>query len=65
MVPWAGSMAYTDNLEEGVWVLISQQKWENVKRLLISLRAMLEESMWVDHNVLEKVRGFLIYVYRT
>jgi hypothetical protein len=57
-------MAYTDNPEEGVRVLISHNKWDTVKRLLQSLRTKLEESLWVDHNELEKTWGFLIYVSR-
>jgi hypothetical protein len=38
---WVGSMAYTDDHEEGVRVLVSQKKWDNVKRLLQSLRTRL------------------------
>jgi hypothetical protein len=58
-------MAYTDDLEEGVRVLTSQKKWENAKRLLKSLRTKMDESLWVDHQKLEKTRGFHIFVSRT
>jgi hypothetical protein len=57
-------MAYTDDPEEGIMVLISQKKWDKLKRLLKSLMTKLEESLWVDHKKLEKTQGFLIYVSR-
>jgi hypothetical protein len=41
-------MAYTDNHEEGIRVLISQKKWDKAKRLLQTLRTKLDESLWVD-----------------
>jgi hypothetical protein len=43
--PWEGFMAYTDDPEEGVGVLIYQKKWDKAKRLLQSLRTKLEESL--------------------
>jgi hypothetical protein len=46
--PWAGSIAYNDNPEEGIRVLISQKKGDNVNRMLNSLMAKLEDSLWVD-----------------
>jgi hypothetical protein len=63
--PWAVSMIYTDDPEEGGRVLISQKKWYKAKRLLQSLRTKLDESLWVDHKELEKTGVFIIYVLRT
>jgi hypothetical protein len=50
-------MAYTNDPEEGVRLLIFQKKWYKAKRLLRILRTKLEESMWVDRKELEKIRG--------
>jgi hypothetical protein len=46
--PWAGSMTYTDDPEEGVRVSISQKKRDKAKRLLQSVSNTLDESLWVD-----------------
>jgi hypothetical protein len=62
--PWSGSMAYTDNSEEGVRILISHKKWGKV-RYIWAVLGQGWNSMWVDHKDLEKSRGFLIYVSRT
>jgi hypothetical protein len=50
-------MAYTDDAEEGIGVLISQQKWDKANRMLSSLGMKLEESPWVDHKEFERIRG--------
>jgi hypothetical protein len=61
--PWAGSMIF---LHEGggVRILVTQDKWDEMKRLLEAL-VVLDESEWLDFKSLESVRGFLIFVYRT
>jgi hypothetical protein len=38
-------------------VLISQKKWDKVNMLLRSLRAKLEDSLWVDYKELEMSQG--------
>jgi hypothetical protein len=48
--PWAGYMVYTDDAEEGVRVLVSRKKLA---------------SEWLEHKVLERIQGFLVYVART
>jgi hypothetical protein len=63
--PWAGSMVYTDDAEAGVWVLVSRKKWAKAKQLLENLHGLVLASEWVDHKVLERTRGFLVYVART
>jgi hypothetical protein len=63
--PWAGSMVYTDEAEAGVRVLVSRNKWAKANKLLATLRGLVLASEWVDHKVLERIRGFLVYVART
>jgi hypothetical protein len=64
-VPWSGSMVYTDDAEEGVRVLVSRKKWVKANQLLATLHGLVLASEWVDHKVLERIRGFLVYVART
>jgi hypothetical protein len=63
--PWAGSIVYTDNSAAGVRMLVSRKKWAKAKRLLVTLHELVLASEWVDHKVLEIIRGFLVYVART
>jgi hypothetical protein len=63
--PWAGSMFYTDDVEAGLWVLLSRNKWDRAKRLLATLHGLVLASEWVDHKVLERIRGFSVYVVHT
>jgi hypothetical protein len=60
--PWAGSMVYTEDAEAGVRILVSRKKWDKAKRLLAILHGLVMDSEWVDHKVLERIRGFLVYV---
>jgi hypothetical protein len=63
--PWAGSMIYTDDEEAGVRVLVVRKTWCKAKHLLANLDELLTESDMADHKVLERTRGFLVYVTRT
>jgi hypothetical protein len=63
--PWAGSMVYTDDSSAGVRILVSRKKWAKAKRLLATLHELVLAFEWVDHKVLERIRGFLVYVART
>jgi hypothetical protein len=63
--PWTGSMVYRDDAEAGVRVLVSRKKWAEAKQLLETLHGLMLTSEWVDHKVLERIRGFLVYVART
>jgi hypothetical protein len=58
-------MIYTDDEEAGLRVLVARNKWCKAKPLLANLDALLKESEIVDHKVLERNRGFLVYVART
>jgi hypothetical protein len=58
-------MVYTDDAEAGVRVLVSRKKWAKAKQLLATLHGLVLASEWVDHKVLEIIRGFLVYVART
>ena len=61
---WAGAVISTDG--EGVFVTVSQEKWDKAREMV---RAILEEMQlnqgWLDHKPLERKRGFLLYVTRT
>jgi hypothetical protein len=57
-------MVYTDDDETGVRVLVARKKWAKAKRLLTTLHGIVLASEWVDHKVLEGIRGFLVYVTR-
>jgi hypothetical protein len=63
--PWAGSMVYTDDSAASVWILVSRKKWVKSKRLLTMLHELVLASEWVDNKVLDRIRGFLVYVART
>jgi hypothetical protein len=54
--PWAGSMAYTNDGE--VRVLISKKKWDKGKVIIRDLMFLTKQSRWLDHNELERGRGF-------
>jgi hypothetical protein len=58
-------MVYMDDGEAGVRILVSRKKWARAKRLLVTLHGLVLASEWVDHKVLEIIRGFLVYVART
>jgi hypothetical protein len=63
--PWAGSMIYTDDEEAGLRVLVERKKWCKAKRLMENFDVLLKESDMTNHNMLERTRGFLVYVART
>jgi hypothetical protein len=46
-------------------MLVARKKWCKAKRLLPKLDDLLKESEMVDHKVLERTRGFLVYVARS
>jgi hypothetical protein len=50
---------------DGVKVLVTQEKWDNTKRLLDALTCELTEGVWLNFKSLESARGFMIYVSRT
>jgi hypothetical protein len=58
-------MIYTDDEEAGLRVLVARKKWCKANRLLANLDVLLKESEMVDHKVLERTRGFLVFVTRT
>ena len=62
--PWAGSVVHTKG---GIYLLVSQNKWEKAKSLVEELRDMMGETgeEMMDHKRLQQIRGFLIYVSRT
>jgi hypothetical protein len=61
---WAGSVIHTDG--KSVYVLVSQEKWDKSKGMIRdTLREMEDNGNILDHKILERRRGFLLYVTRT
>jgi hypothetical protein len=56
---------FTRMIVRPVWILVSRKKWPKAKRILVKLHELVLASEWVDHKVLERIRGFLVYVART
>jgi hypothetical protein len=61
---WAGAIVLMD--DEGVYVTVSQEKWEKVQQMIAATVAEAEESQeWLLRKELECQQGFLLYVTRT
>ena len=61
---WAGTVISTDG--EGVFVTVSQEKWEKSQGMIAdTIAEMIRDDSWLDHKALERRRGFLLYVTRT
>ena len=60
---WAGSVVETT--DKGVFVTVSQEKWDKCKRYIGDIIEELGRTQQLNHKELEKKRGFLIYVTRT
>jgi hypothetical protein len=60
---WAGSIVETDG--RGVYVTVSQEKWDKTKRYIGDIVEELTRTKMLGHKDLERKRGFLIYVTRT
>ena len=60
---WAGLIVETDDL--GVYVTVSQEKWDKTKRHIGDITEELSRTNMLCHKDLERKRGFLIYVTRT
>jgi hypothetical protein len=56
-------MVYTNNGE--VRVLIVNNKWGKGKGIIRDMMLRTKKYRWLDHNELERRRGFLIYLSRT
>ena len=62
--PWAGTLVNTAN--DGVFVLVSQEKWDKTGRLLAEVRSLLEDGPEaLSRKRLQQVRGYLQYVAST
>ena len=60
---WAGTM--TETVEEQVSLLISQKKWDKANVIIRRNIKELELRTVLNHEQLERDRGFLIYLSRT
>jgi hypothetical protein len=67
---WAGSVIVSKE-SEGLYVTISQEKWDKVKRILndyyLQVKASedLGNELLVDYKQLERDTGFLVHVFMT
>ena len=60
---WAGAVVFTS--DDGVGVNCTQEKWDKTMNFLQSIRDMLDSGEPINHKMLERIRGFLLYVTRT
>ena len=61
---WSGCVLRTDR--DGVFVYVSQEKWDKTKRLLDEVQELLtSDPSKLPRKRLEQIRGFLQYVTRT
>ena len=60
--PWAGMVTHTDGGQ--VCGMVSQEKWEKTKVMIMELSRMVEKDFFPLQRLLV-IRGFLIYVVRT
>jgi hypothetical protein len=61
---WAGAVVSTD--ADGVYVSVSQEKWDKSKTVIKATKDEMEEiDGWLQRKDLESRRGFLLYVTRT
>jgi hypothetical protein len=61
---WAGSVISTDG--KGVFVTVSQEKWDKARTMIEATREELASNGGcTNHKELERRRGFLLYVTRT
>lgn len=67
---WAGSVIVSKK-KEGVFVTVSQEKWDKVKDVLDKYHVAImkseekEQELWIDYKQLEKDTGFLVHVFMT
>jgi hypothetical protein len=61
---WTGSIIRTG--EDGVFVLVSEDKWDKTKALLEEMLKMIQnDSQRIPRKRLEQIRGFLNYIAQT
>ena len=60
---WKGSVVNTSNNQ--VTVLATREKWVKLKAILVWLEEELENSLGIDHKLLERKRGFLVHMVQT
>ena len=61
---WSGCVLRTDR--DGVFVYVSQEKWDKTKRLLDEVMGLITTDLTrIPRKRLEQIRGFLQYVTRT
>jgi hypothetical protein len=58
---WAGAVVSTH--ENGIYICVSKDKWEEAKMLIWTTREEARESKgWLDRKALESRQGLLLYV---
>jgi hypothetical protein len=61
---WAGAVVSTD--DDGVYVSVSQEKWDKAQEMIkLTSDECRDNEEWLERKMLERRRGFLLYVTRT
>ncbi|KAL7572468.1 hypothetical protein ACA910_000296 [Epithemia clementina (nom. ined.)] len=60
---WAGAMIKSTS--EGVYKLVSQERWEQVRSHIAMVRDWADAEAPIDRKALERIRGYLVYVSLT
>ena len=60
---WAGTS--TDSSNDSTTGLVSDKKWKKGQKIICRIQKEQKERGDLDHKVLERDRGFLIYLSRT
>ncbi|KAL7576144.1 hypothetical protein ACA910_004804 [Epithemia clementina (nom. ined.)] len=60
---WAG--AVIESTSEGVYKLVSQERWEKVRSHISMLRDWADSKAPINRKALERIRGYLVYVSLT
>ena len=61
--PWCGTFVAIQ--DDCVWVYVSEEKWNKAKTFINLVAKLIEEGRDLDHEMLEKGRGFMVYFCRT
>ena len=62
-VEWVGT--FMDSSNDNTTILLSRKKWETVQKIVNRVQKEQKEKSNLDHNSLERDRGFLINLSRT
>jgi len=62
--PWAGSVVHV-SVNGVITVSVTQDRWNKVREIIAWIEAEISKGDEIDFKMLERFRGFLVYVSRT